>query len=104
MRKTKKVNIPQINVLNELEQELTDEKIEKYMTAMSLARNELGVSIPKPDQKRNISYTSIKFYVHPDHREVLNNFCQITGETVSYLIRRLTIEHMKNEIAKHKIN
>lgn len=95
----KQLNIAQRNMLLQLEDELTDEKIEKYMTTMGLVRNELGESDIKPVKY----HTSLKVYVHPDHRNLMNNFCQITGESVSHLIRRLTLEHIKNEIGMHKI-
>lgn len=93
------LNIAQRNIMLGLADQVTEEKIEEYMTAMSLIRSDDGTSDFKP-----VKYsTSLKVYVHPDHRQLMNDFCQITGESVSHMIRRLTLAHIKAEIEKQQV-
>lgn len=89
-----KLNIAQRNMLTDLADRVTDDKMEMYLDAMQLKRNELHQSVEKPLKY----HTSLKVYVHPEHRDLLNHYCTITGETVSNLIRRLTLEYVKKNI------
>lgn len=91
------LNSSQIIMLRQLQSEVTKDKLELYKSYLELQRNENGESQPKDVSDR----VSIKVYVHKDHRELLNDYCSITGQSVSALIRELTLQHITATIEQY---
>ena len=91
------LNSSQIIMLRQLKPEIADDKLQLYRKYLELERNENGESQPKDVSDR----VSIKVYVHKQHRELLNDYCSITGQSVSALIRELTLQHIQTTVEKY---
>ncbi|WP_066122501.1 hypothetical protein [Geminocystis sp. NIES-3709] len=84
-------------MLGRLKPSVTKEKTDFYLDYLELNRNSKGESVAKD----TTDMVSIKVYVHKQHRELLNDYCAITGQSVSALIRELTLQHIKETIERY---
>lgn len=89
MGKIMQLNSLQINALQKID--ITEEKITELLSYMELARDENGASAPKDNTDR----VSVKVYLHKEHRELLNEYCTVTNQSVSQFIRKVTLQHIK---------
>lgn len=95
--KTEDLNSMQQEMLAKLAKEYPPEEYSRYLAYLENVRSPNGAVASKDTSDR----VSIKIYVHKDHRNLLNEYCNLTGTNVSRLIRELTLDYIAKDLESY---